>query len=109
MLSLLLCIALSLAAGPSLQAPLLKAPVFSSRCQKLLKKRDKELVHKQKLMALFERNVLLDKNLPLSGLKTRQKLKDNRKKIKNLVRLSLVKIRNQEENIIKKGCPGIRL
>ena len=39
----------------------------------------------------------------------RQKLVDNKVELKKKLKLMLFKIENQEEQIIRKGCPGIPL
>jgi hypothetical protein len=62
-------------------------PAISRRCDALMKQRYEKIDHKQKITGLLERNKRLTQEL----------------------RHTLNQIQNREENIIRKGCPGITL
>lgn len=84
-------------------------PSISRRCKELIDKRQKKILHKQKLKALLVRNAKLQKLAPKNKKMVREKLQRNHRNLRHELKLTEEKIKNQEENIIRKGCPGIQL
>ena len=84
-------------------------PSISRRCEELLIKRNQKVAHKQKLMELITRNRKLLKYVPKEKKTVKVKLIENYGKLKNELRLSLVKITHLEEGIVRTGCPGLTL
>ncbi len=84
-------------------------PSISRRCEELLGKRNQKVAHKQKLMELITRNRRLLKYVPKEKNSVKTKLIDNYGKLKNELRLSLIKISHLEESIVRTGCPGLAL
>lgn len=84
-------------------------PAISRRCDALMKQRYEKIDHKQKITGLLERNKRLIKLTPLERKTLRKKLKKNFKRLTQELRHTLNQIQNREENIIRKGCPGITL
>ncbi|WP_127714465.1 hypothetical protein [Halobacteriovorax sp. HLS] len=84
-------------------------PTISRRCEELLFKRNQKVSHKQKLMELITRNRRLLKYVPKEKESVKIKLVDNYSKLKNELRLSLIKITHLEESIVRTGCPGLTL
>ena len=74
-----------------------------------MKERYQKIDHKQKISGLLERNKRLLKLTPLERKTLRTKLKRNFKRLTQELRHTLNQIQNREENIIRKGCPGITL
>lgn len=84
-------------------------PSISRRCDALLNRRNLKIEHKQKLQSLIIRNEKLQKITPLEKRTVIKKLSRNKAGLEHELQLTLLKIKNQEENIIRKGCPGINL
>jgi len=84
-------------------------PSISRRCEELLNKRNQKVSHKQKLIELITRNRRLLKYVPKEKKSVKTKLIDNYGKLKNELRLSLIKINHYEESIVRTGCPGLTL
>lgn len=84
-------------------------PSISRRCEELLTSRNQKVSHKQKLMELITRNRKLLKYVPKEKKSVKIKLIDNYGKLKNELRLSLIKINHYEESIVRTGCPGLTL
>ena len=84
-------------------------PAISTRCDKLLGKRQKKIVHKNQLKELMDRNERLKKNAPRERVKARKFLRQNQSHIRHELELTELKIVQLEEEIIRKGCPGINL
>lgn len=84
-------------------------PSISRRCDALLNRRNLKIEHKQKLQSLIIRNEKLSKITPLEKRTVLKKLSRNKAGLEHELQLTLLKIKNQEENIIRKGCPGINL
>jgi len=84
-------------------------PAISRRCELLVEKRNDKLFHKQKLMGLIERNKHLQKICPENKKSVKRKLEINLGHLEHELTLTLTQIQFHEENIIRKGCPGITL
>jgi len=91
------------------QSLIINDPSISLKCKALLKERQQSLSHKQKVRSLLERNRLALQDLSRERRLWREKILINRTELKKKLRLILLKIENQEEQIIRKGCPGIPL
>jgi|GEM_PF-585231 len=84
-------------------------PAISKRCNELSKKRQQKLEHKQKLMALHKRNTSAQKGTPKNRKTIKTRLEINEGQLKQEINLTRLVIEQLEENIIRKGCPGISL
>lgn len=91
------------------QGSVINDPVLTSRCQELLEERNQKITFRQKLAGLIQRNERLKKITPASKLTVKKKLDANNKRLSREFELSKLKLTNMEENIIRKGCPGITL
>lgn len=88
---------------------LIRDPALSARCKGLLKDREAKLEVRQKLDALLRRNQILLKKTPQSSETLRTKIEISNQQVNNYLRLTRLRLRNMEENIVRKGCPGISL
>ena len=91
------------------QNPLITDPSFSIRCEKLIAERKRQIQLKQKTDLLIERSEKL-----LKSAETKRELAINRlnfiyTRLNQEQRLLQHKISRQEEDIIRKGCPGITI
>lgn len=84
-------------------------PALSYRCKALLKERDEKIKTKQKLKSMLQRNAKLLKQTPKNKKTLIAKLSISKNEITNFLSLTELKIKSMEENIIRKGCPGIKL
>lgn len=91
------------------QNSVIQNPSISRRCQFADKERQEKLRHKQKLMELITRNQLLVKKTPPHKVSVLEKLKANFNRLRHELRLTLVKLARMEEDIVRKGCPGVNL
>lgn len=88
---------------------LIRDPIVSRRCKALLGERDQKVKIKQRLNALLLRNQKLQKSLKPSQEITMKRLLLNEIQLRNNYRLTEIKVEAMDENIIRKGCPGITL
>lgn len=84
-------------------------PSISRRCNELMRQRQQKIDHKQKIRNLLQRSKRLIQLTPPERKTIMTKLKKNYKSLSHELRLTLNQIQNKEENIIRKGCPGIKL
>lgn len=84
-------------------------PVISRRCKTLLKERRKKIRIRQRLNAMILRNQKLQRSLRSSQKVAKQKLELNKTQLRNNLRLTSIRVQSMEENIVRKGCPGITL
>ncbi len=105
---LLLC-----SSGPAFtqdwQGPVITDPGLTSRCEELTEKRNKKVAMKQRLAALLVRNERLQRITPPNKVSIKEKLKTHHGRLTRELDLAKLKITTMEENIIRKGCPGIAL
>ena len=106
---ILIFLSLNLWAQESGIKDLIRDPALSFRCKALLSKRNEKVQVKQRLDALYNRTKSLWRKTPGNKKTLRDKLKLSGRQIKNHLRLSQLRIRHMEEDIIRKGCPGITL
>ena len=109
-----LFIALALLSGTSLAQnldgrDLITDPAISGRCKALLERRKSKIQIQQRLHALMRRNEKLLKQVPKDKDTIKSKLEFAQTKIDNDIRLSKLRIRKMEEDIVRRGCPGIVL
>jgi hypothetical protein len=84
-------------------------PSVSLRCKEMIKERNDKVATKQKLKSLFKRNEKLVNKVPKNKKTTRVRLDLSLNQIKNEIYLINMQIAEREENIVRQGCPGIRL
>ena len=84
-------------------------PSISRRCELLTEKRAEKISNKQRILALIERNKHLQKITPENKLTIKKKLEVNLGHLEHELILTQTQIQYQEENIVRKGCPGISL
>ena len=88
---------------------IIKDPIISRRCKTLLKERAEKIQIKERLNSLILRNQKLQ-----NRAKSNQKTIINRlglaqTQLSNTMRLTQIRIQSMEEDIVRKGCPGITL
>lgn len=82
----------------------------SNRCRELLGKRSKKMEFIGKLEGLKQRNrKLLATYEKKQRILSQEKLKRNYKRIERELTVAEMGLKNMEEDIIRKGCPGIKL
>ncbi len=84
-------------------------PIISRRCKSLLQERNEKIKYQQKLNTMLLRNEKLRERAKDNQEVVKQRLKLNKTQLKNTVRLTQIRIKAMEENIVRKGCPGITL
>lgn len=84
-------------------------PVVSRRCKSLLREREKKIRIRQRLNSMILRNEKLQESLKESQKVAKQRLELNKTQLRNNLRLTAIRVKAMEENIIRKGCPGITL
>lgn len=84
-------------------------PSLSIRCKELIKDRAAKIQIKQSMKDLQNRNEKMLAKTPKHKRVVHSKLNLTYQELKNEIYLINIVIRNMEENIVRKGCPGIRL
>lgn len=84
-------------------------PSISRRCELLTEKRAEKIANKQRILALIERNKHLQSITPENKVTVKRKLETNLGHLQHELILTQTQIQYQEENIVRKGCPGIAL
>jgi hypothetical protein len=84
-------------------------PNISRRCDIVTSAREEKLANKQRILDLIERNKHLQKVTPENKVTIKHKLENNLGHLEHELRLTLQQIQFHEENIVRKGCPGISL
>jgi hypothetical protein len=84
-------------------------PSISRRCEVLTENRIEKIAHKQRILALIERNKHLQKITPENKITVKRKLEINLGHLEHELSLTQTQIQYHEENIVRKGCPGITL
>lgn len=88
---------------------LIRDPIVSRRCKALLRERDNKIKVQQRLNSLIIRNQKLQKELKKTQKLTRKRLELNEIQLRNNFRLTKMRVKSMEEDIIRKGCPGITI
>ncbi len=84
-------------------------PSISRRCELLTESRKEKITNKQRILAMIERNKHLQKITPENKVTLKKKLETNLGHLEHELTLILTQIQYHEENIVRKGCPGITL
>jgi hypothetical protein len=84
-------------------------PSIARRCEILTENRNQKVINKQKIQSLIERNKHLQRIAPENKLTLKKQLETNLGHLEHELILTDKQIQFQEENIIRKGCPGISL
>jgi hypothetical protein len=84
-------------------------PSISRRCELLTEERKEKITNKQRIEAMIERNKHLQKITPENKVTLKKKLEVNLGHLEHELTLVLTQIQFHEENIVRKGCPGITL
>lgn len=84
-------------------------PAVSRRCKALLQERSDKIKVIQENQSLILRNRRLQKKLQPKQKTVKDRLEINMVQLKNNLRLSQIDLKSMEENIIRKGCPGLVL
>lgn len=84
-------------------------PSISRKCQLLTETRKEKIGNKQRILAMIERNKRLQKITPENKVSIKSKLEINLGHLEHELSLTLTQIQYQEENIVRKGCPGVTL
>lgn len=109
----LIALAFCLLQGPLLaqdwRPSLITDPGLTSRCKELLDNRQKKILIKQKLTGLLSRNQRLLKRTPPNKVSIKDKLLIQRGRIERELELVKARLATMDENIIRRGCPGISL
>lgn len=95
--------------GSGLRETIITDPSITKKCEILITNRKKKVSHRQKLIALAKRNQKLQTQTPSEKESVRKKLIGNLQSIKREIILTNLKVRHVEEDIIRRGCPGIKL
>jgi hypothetical protein len=84
-------------------------PNIARRCEILTDNRTLKLANKQRILTLIERNKHLQKVTPENKVTLKKRLEINLGSLEHELLLTLQQIQFHEENIVRKGCPGISL
>ena len=95
--------------GPDYRKSVINRPDTSHHCDALLKRRKDNISLRQKATALILRNQKLQKIAPAKKRKVLGILQDNLRRLKGEKQILSLKIKKQEENIIRAGCQGIKI
>lgn len=93
----------------NLRGTVIDDPSIARRCEILTDNRTLKLENKQRILALIERNKHLQKITPDNKISTKRKLETNLGHLEHELLLTEQQIQYHEENIVRKGCPGISL
>lgn len=88
---------------------IIEDPTVSLRCKRLLEERNEKIGYQQRLKALLKRTQKLEKHSAKNRESALKQVEIAQTEIENDIRLTSMRIQSMEENIIRKGCPGIRL
>lgn len=98
-----------LLAAEDFRGTVINDPGVARRCEILTDNRAQKLIHKHRILALIERNKHLQKVTPENKASVKKKLERNLGHLEHELVLTQEQIQFQEENIVRKGCPGISL
>ena len=84
-------------------------PAVSKRCKYLIDRRNDKILIQQRLNSLLQRSEKLLKRVKPNEKSVESNLKFAKTRIENTLSLTKLKVRKMEENIVRKGCPGISL
>lgn len=84
-------------------------PSISRRCELLTESRKEKISNKQRVAGLIERNKHLQEITPENKVSLKKKLEINLGHLEHELTLIQTQIQHHEENIVRKGCPGVTL
>ncbi|MBF0297138.1 MAG: hypothetical protein HQK51_00325 [Oligoflexia bacterium] len=84
-------------------------PKISSRCDELIKTRDNRIMLKQKAVSLSQRIEKLKQQVPINKKTLVKKLEYISNRVSQQIQLMNLQAKNLEEDIVRRGCPGISL
>ena len=84
-------------------------PSISRRCELLTEARKDKILSKQRVAGLIERNKHLQEITPENKTSVKRKLEINLGHLEHELTLIQTQIQHHEENIVRKGCPGVTL
>jgi len=88
---------------------IIEDPSFSTKCEILLDERTKKIDLKNRILGLIDRNRRLRKLSPPEKQSVIEKLEINFTSLRRELYLTRQKISNSDEEIVRKGCPGITI
>ena len=88
---------------------LVTRPVISRKCQALIDKRNQKIFIKQKINSLTKRLSTVEKTAKKNQKVAKNKLENTKIRLGNQLKFTKLQIKNLEEDIVRKGCPGISL
>lgn len=88
---------------------IIKDPTVSRRCKALISQRNDKIRTKQKINSLLQRNNKLIKQAKKQQKSVIKRLEVTKSSLNNNLRLTRFRIKAMEENIVRKGCPGISI
>jgi predicted membrane protein len=87
----------------------IRDPKVSRRCKALISARNEKVKVNRRLNSLLKRTEKMQKRLKPNQKSLSLRLELNQTEIQNNIRLSQLRIQTMEENIVRRGCPGISL
>lgn len=105
----LLCISSSAMTQVAGVRDIIRDPSVSKRCKALIEARNEKIRTHQRLNALLNRSKKLSKIVKNNQATAKNRIKITKTEIQNNIRLTKFRIKTMEENIVRKGCPGISL
>ena len=84
-------------------------PSISRRCELLSEERKRKIENKQRVAGLIERNRRMQQITPENKVTLKKKLEVNLGHLEHELILIQTQIQYHEENIVRKGCPGVTL
>ena len=93
----------------SLTRSAIEDPSVSRRCKKLLERRNELVTVRKKLNGFLTRSERLENITPENKKTIKSKLKMTKHNIKKELHLANLRIQSMEEDLVLKGCPGVRL
>ncbi|MFG1522111.1 hypothetical protein [Halobacteriovorax sp. ZH1_bin.1] len=84
-------------------------PSISRRCDSLMNQRQEKVEHRQRLLFLLDRNKNLLKSTPENKKSISSKLRDNQYRVIQELKITNLKVIKLEEQIVRRGCPGLTI
>jgi uncharacterized membrane protein len=110
MKSIMLILFFSLSASSQeIITDIIEDPSVSVRCKEMIKVRNDKIHIKQKMSSLLKRTNGLMTKTPKEKKTSSLRLQLIKSDIKNELLLTSMLIKSMEEEIVRRGCPGIRL
>ncbi|MBT3984633.1 MAG: hypothetical protein HOE90_24970 [Bacteriovoracaceae bacterium] len=103
----LLLLILSIFTATLVLAKVVTDPSIGKRCHEMEGRRKRKIEYKQKTYFLLQKNRTLRAKTPVYMLKLRRRLAQLHNDLNQRHHLITLQIQNLEEEIIRKGCPGI--